>query len=216
MDNRQLRQNVLDEIDYEPSIHAKTIGVAVDGDVVTLTGHVGNYAEKLAAERSVRRVKGVRALANEIEVRYPGHKQTSDDEIAQRILSILKWDAWVPLDAIQATVSSGWVTLSGTVDWQYQRKAAEDSIRKLSGILGVINNIAIKPRLVEADVKKKVEAALLRSAEIEAKAIRVTIEGGNKVVLEGHVDSWNEADTAEMAAWSAPGVQSVKNRLSYA
>ena len=134
MDDRQLQQEVLDELDFDPSIDAAHIGVAADNGVVTLTGHVFSYAEKLAVEQAARRVKGVRAVAQEIEVRYPSDKKTADDEIAKRALSIIKWDTMIPQQAVQVTVQKGLVTLAGQVNWQYQKKAAEDAVRKLSGV----------------------------------------------------------------------------------
>ncbi len=214
MDDKQLQQNVLDELEFEPSIDAANIGVAVDDGVVTLTGHVSSYAEKLAAERAARQVKGVRAIAQEIEVRFPSDKKTADDEIAKRALSVLKWDAMIPQDAVKVTVQKGWVTLSGEVNWQYQRKASEDAVWKLSGVTGVTNSISLKPTVSVSDIKKKIEGALARHAHIEAQAIRVNVRDGNKVSLEGKVDSWDEREAVEKAAWSVAGVQSVDDRLT--
>src|SRR6516162_1906364 len=141
MSELQLRQDVVDELEYEPSVDAAHIGVAVDKGVVTLTGHVASYAEKQAAIAAVRRVKGVRAIAEEIEVRYPLDKKTSDDEIAQRAINILDWDTMVPSNSIQVMVHNGWVTLTGSVDWHYQKKQADEDVRKLSGVRGVTNTI---------------------------------------------------------------------------
>lgn len=214
MSELQLRQDVLDELEFEPSVNAAHIGVTVDKAVVTLSGHVGGYAEKLAAVTATRRIKGVRAIADEIEVRYPSDKKTSDDEIAKRALDILGWDTLVPSASIQVMVRDGWVTLTGSVDWYYQNKNAEDDVRKLSGVRGVINNIEIKPRVQAEDVKRKIEGALKRHAEIEANAIRITVRDGNKVLLEGKVDNWDERFAVENAAWSAPGVKAVEDRLA--
>jgi osmotically-inducible protein OsmY len=213
MGDKQLRQDVLAELEYEPSIDAAHIGVAVDHGVVTLSGHVSSYLEKLAAEGAVKRVKGVRAIAEEIEIRLPHDKKTSDDEIARRALDILHWDTRVPDGVIGIKVQDGTVTLAGTVDWQYQRQAAEDDIRKLSGVAGVINQVTIASRAEASDVQKRIEEALKRNAEVEAKAIRVTVQGG-KVMLDGKVQSFEERKAAERAAWSAPGVQTVEDRLS--
>lgn len=213
MDNIQLRQDTLDELDFEPSIDATKIGVAVSEGVVTLTGHVSSYAEKIAAEEAVRRVKGVRALANEIEVRYPGEKKTSDDEIAKRALNILTWNEVIPEEAIQVIVEKGWVTLRGQVAWQYQKKAAEDAVRKLTGVSGISNNVVIKPSVLAADVEQKIESALTRHAEVEAAAIKVTVLEKNRVLLEGKVDNWDERQAVENAAWSVGGVESVDDRL---
>jgi osmotically-inducible protein OsmY len=216
MDDKQLRQNIIDELEFEPSVDAQDIGVAVSEGIVTLSGHVSSYAEKVAVQHAVQRVKGVRAIAQEIEVRYPGEKKTADDEIAKRALNILKWDAVIPGAAVRVTVQKGWVLLTGEVDWQFQKKAAEDAIRKLSGVTGVSNSITIKPRVSASDIKKKIEDALARNAHVEARAIRVNVSDGNKVRLEGAVDSWDDRDVVENAAWSVPGVQSVDDRLAIA
>jgi osmotically-inducible protein OsmY len=215
MSDAALRQDVLDELEFQPSIQAAHIGVAVDKRVVTLSGHVGSYAEKLAAVTATKRVKGVRAVADEIDVRYPDDKKTADDEIAKRIIDILTWDVEVPINAVQAVVRDGWVTLTGTVEWQFQRKAAEDDVRKLSGVRGISNGIEIKPSVQAADVKKKIEEALKRYVEAEAKRIGVIMEGEGKVVLEGKVNNWYERIAVEDAAWSAPGVKSVVDRLTF-
>ena len=214
MSDTQLRKDILDELDYEPSVKATNIGVAVENDVVTLTGHVSSYAEKIAAEQAVRRVKGVRAIAQEIEVRFPSDKKTGDDEIAKRALDILRWSL-VPSDAVKLTVQNGLIRLSGEVEWQYQKRSAEDTVRKLSGIVGVINDIKIKPLVSVPDVKQKIEDALKRSAEVEARAIRVTVRDGGNIVLEGKVHDWLERDAVENAAWSAPGVTTVQDLLSF-
>ena len=213
MSELQLRQDVVDELEFEPSVDAAHIGVAVEKGVVTLTGHVASYAEKQAAIAAVRRVKGVRAIAEEIEVRYALDKKTSDDEIAQRAIDILGWDTMVPGDSIQVMVHNGWATLTGSVDWHYQKKQAEEDVRKLSGVRGVTNTIEIKPSIQAEDVKRKIEEALKRNAEIEASAIRVTVHERNKVLLEGKVGSWDERNAVENAAWSAPGVKSVEDRM---
>ena len=214
MSDLQLRQDILDELEFEPSIDAANLGAAVENGVATLTGHVSSYAEKLAAVQAVRRVKGVRAIADEIEVRFVGDRKTADDQIAKRAIDILEWDATVPRSSVQITVRHGSVTLAGDVDWYYQRNAAEDNVRKLSGVTGVINNIAIKPRIQAQNVKSKIEDALKRNAEVEAKAIRVTVQDGNQVVLEGNVHSWDERYAVATASWSAQGVKSVENRLT--
>jgi osmotically-inducible protein OsmY len=215
MSDVQLRQDVIDELEWDPSISAANIGVAVEQGVVTLTGHVASYAEKVAAERAARRVRGVRAIAEEIEIRLPYAKKTSDDEIAKRAANILGWDTQVPKGAIEITVHNGWVTLSGAVDWQFQRRAAEDDIRKLSGVAGVNNHITINSRLQVPEIQKRIEDALKRNAEIDAKGIRVTVHGGT-VTLAGTVHDWVEHDAIKNAAWSAPGVQSVEDHLTFA
>ena len=209
-----LRQVILEELEYEPSLDAAHIGVSVEKGVVTLTGHVASFAQKQAAITAVRRINGVRAIAEEIEVRYPFEKKLADDEIAKRALDILDWDSTVPARAIQVLVRNGWVTLTGDVDWYFQKQAAEDDIRKLSGVHGIINNIAIKPCAQAEDVRMKIEDALRRRLKGEVNGIRVTVQDGSKVILEGFVDNWNERQAIETAAWSAPGVKAVDDRLS--
>jgi osmotically-inducible protein OsmY len=216
MSDMTVRQNVVDELQYEPSVNAAHIGVAANGGVITLTGHVDSYAEKLQAVKAARRVKGVRAIADDIVVRHAFDKKTADDEIAGRALAILSWDAMVPAKAISVVVRDGWITLSGDVDWNFQRRAAESDIRKLSGIRGVHNNINVKPRLEAYDIKTKIEEALKRRAEQEGRGIRVSVEGGDHVILEGTVDSWDERFAIENVAWAAPGVKSVDTRLTIA
>ena len=213
MDDKTLRQDIIDELDFDPSVHSSnSIGVAVQNGVVTLTGHVASYAEKLAAERAARRVAGVRALAEEIEVRYPSEKKTADDQIAERALKVIAWDASVPEDAISVRVEKGWVTLEGSVPWYYQKRACEDAVRKLTGVAGVSNFIKVQPRVEAADVKNKIMAALKRNAEIEADAIRISVKDGT-VTIDGKVKAWYERDLVEQAAWSAPGVASVIDRV---
>lgn len=213
MNNLVLRSRVTDELEFEPSIDAAHIGVTVESGVVTLTGYVATFAEKMAAEAAARRVKGVRAVADEVVVRPPGHKQTADDEIARRALDILRWDAVVPATAIEVTVADGWITIAGNVEWQFQRRAAEEAVRKLSGVIGVVNRLTITPLVRPADVKAKIEAALQRRAEIEARNITVTVREGGFVVLDGTVDNWDERQAVASAAWSAPGVRSVEDHL---
>lgn len=212
MSDISLRQYVLDELEFEPSVNAAHIGVAAEKGVVTLSGHVGSYAEKIAAERVVQRIKGVRAIAQEIEVRYPEAKKTADDEIAKRALNIIAWDTTIPEEKLMVKVQNGWITLSGEAEWNYQRTAAEEAVRKLSGVLGVSNLIAVLPRVDAIDIKLRIEDALKRSAEIEAAGVRVNVSGG-KVTLEGNVQSWHERSVAEQAAWAIPGVGVVEDRL---
>lgn len=214
IDDGELRKRVLEELEFEPSINASHIGVAVEQGVVSLTGHVASYVEKFEVERAVRRIKGVTAIAEQIEVRYPNDKKTADDEIAKRAVHILEWYGVLPSEAIRVTVQRGWLTLAGQVNWQYEKRAAEDAVRKLSGLVGVTNNITIAPSVEPSDIQKKIEDALRRRAEVEAKAIRVKVHDQSKVRLEGLVDSWDERQEAENAAWSVAGVQAVDNRLS--
>ena len=214
MSDIMLRQSVLDELDFEPSVDTTHIGVTVDKGVVTLTGHVSSYAEKLAAEAAVKRVKGVQAIAQEIEVRYPFEKKTADDEIAARALSILRWSAVVPQNTVQLKVEDGWITLTGDVNWQFQRIAAEAQLRRLSGVAGVINRITIKPQVRFSDVKDKIENALRRSATLEAENIQISVLDGGKISLRGRVHDWQQRAMVENAAWSAPGVVAVEDHLT--
>lgn len=213
MGNKFLRQNVLDELEFEPSIEAANIGVAVDNGVVTLTGHVPNYWQKTIAESAVWRVKGVKAIAQEIEVRFPTEKQDSDDQIAERAVNLLSWDASVPKNAIRVKVQSGWVTLEGEVNWQYQRNAAETDIRKLTGVIAVSNHIVIKPMVQAPDIRKRIEDALKRYAEVESQQISVEVRDNGTIRLDGKVHNWEELQTVKRAAWSAPGVRVVDDHI---
>lgn len=213
MNDKQLRQNVMDELDFEPSIDAADIGVAVESGVVTLTGHVPNYAQKLAAERAVWRVKGVKAIAEEIQVRFPGDKKQNDDEIAQRALNIIAWNTFIPRDSVRVKVQNGYVTLTGQVDWNYQREAAAADVRNLGGVIGVTNDISLKPVVQTVDVKQRITDALMRHAEIEASHVQVSVHDGGTVNLEGEVDTWDEREAVVRAAWSAPGVRAVTEHL---
>jgi osmotically-inducible protein OsmY len=209
----QLRQDVLDELEFEPAINAAHIGVTANRGVVTLTGFVTNYAEKTMAERAARRVKGVKAIAEEIEVRLPSDTKRADDEIAARAIDILKWQVGVPADRIKVKVEKGVVTLTGEVDWQFQKTEADHVVHKLSGVFDVVNQIRVASPIHAVEVKEKIEKALQRSAELEASRITVETEGG-RVILKGKVHAWYERDIAERAAWSAPGVTEVLDRLT--
>jgi osmotically-inducible protein OsmY len=214
MNDKLLRNNVIDELEFEPSIDATNIGVTAENGVVTLTGHVPSYWQKAAAERAVWRVKGVKAIAEEIEVRFSTDKKRADDQIAQRAIDMLAWDASVPDDAIRVKVQDGWVHLEGAVDWQFQRQAAEADVRKLSGVLGVTNSITIKQAVQTPDVRNRIEDALKRHAEVEATKISIKVLSNGAVPLEGKVDSWDERRAVERAVWSAPGVRTVDDHIS--
>ncbi len=209
----QLRQDVLDELDFEPSVNAAHIGVGVNAGVVTLTGFVSSYREKLAAERAARRVKGVKAIAEGIEVRLPSDKKTADDEIAGRAVDILKWRVGFPADRISIKVEKGIVSLTGDVDWQFQKTEAEAAIHHLSGVVGVVNLVRVRSTVHDSEVKEKIQKALQRSAELDASRITVQAEGEGKVVLGGKVHAWYERDLAEQAAWAAPGVTAVVDHI---
>lgn len=212
MDDKDLRRDVLDELDFNPSLDAANIGVAVHDGVVTLTGHVGSYAEKVEAERVVRRIRGVRAIAQEIEVRYADDKKVEDDQIAGRALAIIDWSVHLPKQTIQVKVSGGWITLTGSVPWQYQMAAAEAAVRRLSGVQGVPNLIEVKPDVRPTLIKDRILEAFKRGALFEADAIKVSV-AGDKVILEGAVTAWAEREAAERAAWSVPGVRFVEDRI---
>ena len=213
MSDKTLKLAVEDELTWEPSIDAEHIGVTAEDGVVTLTGHVGSYTEKIIAERAAKRVKGVRAIAQEIEIRLPNDRKTSDDQIAKRALDIIAWDSTIPKDRVQVKVQGGFVTLTGQVDWHYQRTDAEYAVRKLEGIKGLSNEIKVKPRVQASDVKHRIESALKRNAEWEAGSIKVSVLDG-RVTLDGKVKALYERDLAERTAWSAPGVISVEDHIS--
>jgi osmotically-inducible protein OsmY len=213
MTDLELKKSVESELNWEPSVNAAEIGVAVKDGVVTLTGRVESYWEKIAAERAATRVSGVKAIANELEIRLPTSSERTDEDIAQAAVRALDWYISVPSDRIKVKVSKGWVTLEGSVDWQYQKTAAEEAVRNLIGVKGVLNHIEVKPQVSKVEVKSAIEAALRRSAEVDAN--RITVEtAGDKVILRGTVRSWFEREEAERAAWRSPGVRSVDNRIT--
>ncbi len=209
----QLQQDVMAELKWEPSVHAAQIGVEVKNGVVTLAGEVGSYAEKWNAERSAQRVNGVKALAVEMTVRLSVSGKRTDAEIAQAAHSILAWTSSLPEDAISVLVERGWLTLTGDVNWQYQRQDAADSVRYLPGVTGVSNQIAIKPLLSPAVVKSDIEAALKRRAVADASSIAVEVSGAD-VTLTGTVHSWSERDLATRSAWGTAGVRHVVDKMS--
>ena len=213
--DRQLQQDVIDELKWEPSVEATTIGVEVKGGIVTLAGHVESYIQKLAAERAAQRISGVRGVAMEIDIALPGSSKRKDADLAQRARSALEWNASVPQDAVKISVQDGWVKLSGEVDWTYQRLAAETAVFNLIGVVGVNDDITIKPQIAPRDVKTKIEAALQRHAHQESKSIHIGVAGGSGP-LSGVVESCAERDAAHTAAWAAPGVKNVIDNIRVA
>jgi len=209
---RDLQRDVLEELRFEPSINAAEIGVTATETVVTLTGAVATYPQRLAAERAAKRVHGVKGVANDLEVRLSPHMHRPDTEIAEAAVRTLSWDVWVPKDRVQVTVRDGWVTLEGDVDWQYEVTQAGNAVRHLTGVVGLSNLLTVRPNVVPRDVEKKIEAALQRSATVDADRVRVETVGG-KVVLHGTLRSWAELEDVERAAWSAPGVTSLESHL---
>lgn len=210
-----LKRDVVAELNWDPAVNATAIGVAVKDGVVTLTGHLGTYAEKQAASRAVQRVAGVKAIALELDVKLSPEHHRSDTDIATSIENAIRWNTVVPIDAIRVTVDHGWVTLKGDVEWDYQRRNIEKAIRPLMGVVGISNEIALRPRVKAADVSRRIEEALTRQAIREAKHIQVAVEG-TTVKLTGAVHSWEERAAAQGVAWSAPGVRAVINELRIA
>jgi len=213
MTDKDLKQHVQSALDWEPSLDASDIGVSVDEAVVTLRGNVASYAEKMTAERVALRLYGVKAVANDLAVHLVSAFERTDTEIAQAAVTALKWNTMVPNDRVTVTVSNGWLALNGTLDWQYQKDVAARTVRDLTGVKGVSNDIIVKPRVKTVDVRDKIEAAFKRSAEIDARRVNVTATDG-KVILSGNVHSWAERQEAERAAWAAPGVTQVEDRLA--
>jgi osmotically-inducible protein OsmY len=212
----QLQEDVLQELTYEPSISASQIGITVKDGIVGLTGNVQSYAEKYAAAHAAERVAGVKAVTDELKVDLPAFHVRDDQDIAKAVLDALKWNVWIPADRIKVKVADGWITLEGEVDHKYQKNAAEDAVRNLTGLTGVTSLITVKrPAVSPSEVKTTIEQALRRAAEIDADKIDVSVEK-DKVILNGKVSSWAERGEAERAAWSAPGVNEVVDYLDIA
>lgn len=208
----ELQRDVMDELRWEPSINAAEIGVAVKDGVVTLSGHVENFYEKWVAERAVLRVSGVMAVAEELEVRLTASNERTDEDIARSVLNSLEWHTLVPHNRVKVMVEHGRITLEGEVDYQYQKRIADEAVHHLTGVKAVVNRITVKPKVKPAKVKEEIKKALERNALLDAQNIQVEARG-DKVILRGSVRSWAERQDAESAAWAAPGVSDVDNRI---
>jgi osmotically-inducible protein OsmY len=211
--DNEIERDIEDELRWDPSLANDDIAVAVRDGVVTLAGYVKSYLDKWHAERAAGKVKGVKAIANNLTVKLPSSSERTDPEIARAVVDALKWNVSVPNDRIKAKVDNGWVTLEGDVDWHFQREAAERSVRWITGVKGVTNLVTVRVRPTPQDVKQKIKAALGRGAQIDADRITVDVEG-NKAILRGTVRSYTEYRDAERAARNAPGIAEVENNLT--
>ena len=210
--DEQIQTDVLEELKWDTHVRPNEIGVVVKDGIVTLTGWVDTYLKKMAAEEAAHRVPDVKAAANDVEVRLPGFAERTDADLAAAVVNALKWDAAIPADQVDVTVSKGWVTLKGQVEYHFQKIDAEHAARRISGVKGVTNLITVKPHPLPSDLKQSIEKALIRNAETDAKHITVEVQG-SKVILRGTVRSYAEKKAAEETAWSAPGVTEVENRI---
>lgn len=213
INDTNLRHDVEKELEWDPAIDATKIGVTATEGVVTLTGHVRSYSEKWNAERTVKRILGVQGVANDLEVVIDEKEHRDDSEIALSAVNALGWNFAIPKDKIKVLVTKGWLTLDGDVEWHFQKRAAADAVRNLRGVRGVTNDIVVRPKVVAGDVKDKIEAALKRNAEVDANSIKVQATD-SEITLTGTVRSWIEREDAVNAAWSAPGVTKVVDRIA--
>lgn len=213
--DEEIRDDIIAELEWDPKIESTEIGVTVKEGAVSLMGVVGSYAEKLAAEQAAKRVRGVRAIAEEIKVRLPSDRSVTDEDIAERIAHVLEWNTSVPESNIQAEVRNGFVTLTGDVEWNYQRESAKDLIAGIKGVSAVSNMIKVRSRIVTSDITREITRALQRNAELEATKIKVEVDG-SRVTLNGDVKAWYERKLVEDAVWAAPGVTQVTDNLRVA
>jgi osmotically-inducible protein OsmY len=210
--DEEIQRDVLEELKWDMRVQPNEVGVSVHNGVATLTGWVDSYMKKIAAEEAAHRIRGVKAVVNDIEIHLPGSAERTDPDLAQAVINALRWDAGIPADQIDVTVSHGWVTLKGEVDYAFQKIDAEHAIRRIAGIRGITNLITVRPRVSPSDLKQQIERELVRNAETDASNIRVEVDGC-KVTLRGKVRSYAEWKAARDAAWLAPGVCEVKNKI---
>jgi osmotically-inducible protein OsmY len=210
--DQEIQNDVMDELKWEPFLTASEIGVAVKNGIVTLSGTVDRYAKKIAAETAAKKVNGVKAVAEDIEVKLGTSSKKNDTEIAEAAITALKWHSAMQENKIKISVENGWVTLEGNVDWEFQRNSAKYMVENLIGVVGITNNIKLKTIVASTDVKRKIASAFHRSATVDSEKINITLEG-TKVILSGKVRSIAEKKDAENAAWLAPGVNSIENKL---